>query len=64
MLPKTQIYDNANCLVLYLHPQERVNDKTLLNILAFKACTVYMGNLNNMFTKNFRERYPPALFNR
>ena len=45
-----------------LHPSEKEDDKGLPNILAFKSCAVYMGNLKTMFIDKFREKEPPIVF--
>ena len=45
-----------NDTVLLLHPLEKEDDKGLPDILAFKSCTTYMGNLKTMFMDKFREK--------
>ena len=49
---------------LLLHPSENEYPKELPDILAFKSCTAYMGNLKIMFMDKFRENKPPMVFHR
>ena len=49
---------------LLLHPPEKEDDKWLPDLLAFKYCTAYMGNLKTMFMDKFREKKPPIVFHR
>ena len=39
---------------LLLHPLENEDPKQLPDLLAFKSCTVYIGNLKTMFMDKFR----------
>ena len=41
---------------LLLHPSENEDPKELPDLLAYKSCTAYMGNLKIMFMDNFREK--------
>ena len=47
-----------------LHPSENEDPKEIPDILAFKSCTAYKGNLKTMFMDKFRENKPPKVFNR
>ena len=49
---------------LLLHPSENEDPKELPDLLAFKSCTAYMGNLKIMFMDKFRENKPPLVFHR
>ena len=40
---------------LLLHPSENEDPKELPDLLAFKSCTVYMGNLKIIIMEKFRE---------
>ena len=43
----------STAIFLLLHPSEKVNDKGLPDLLAFKSCQSYMGNLKTMFIDKF-----------
>ena len=47
-----------------LHTLERRNGKGLYDLLDFKPCESYMGNLNTLFTNKFREKEPPIVFHK
>ena len=47
-----------------LHPSENEDPKELPDLLAYKSCTSYMGNLKIMFMDKFRENTPPLVFHR
>ena len=47
-----------------LHPSENEDPKELPDLLAYKSCTAYMGNLKIMFMDKFRENTQPLVFHR
>ena len=47
-----------------LHPSENEDPKELPDLLAYKYCTAYMGNLKIMFMDKFRENTQPLVFQR
>ena len=49
---------------LLLHPSENEDPKELPDLLAYKSCTAYTGNLKIMFMDKFRENTPPLVFHR
>ena len=49
---------------LLLHPSKNEDPKELPDLLAFKSCTAYMGNLKIIFMEKFRENKPPLVFHR
>ena len=53
-----------NDTALLLHPSEKEDYKGLPDILSFKSCTSYMGNLKKMFIDEFREKEPPIVFHK
>ena len=53
-----------NDTYLLLHAPENEYHKGLPDLLAFKSCTAYMGNLKTMFMDKFRENKPPKVFHR
>ena len=53
-----------NDIVLLLHPPEKEEDKGLPDLLAFKSCKDYMGNLKIIFMKKLREKEPPIVFHK
>ena len=53
-----------NDTVLLLHPPEKEYDKGLPDLLVFKSCIAYMGNLKTMFIDKFREKETPIVFHK
>ena len=49
---------------LLLHPSENEYPKELPDLLAFKSCTAYMGNLKIIFMKKLREKEPSIVFHK
>ena len=49
----TSMKKTPNDTDLLLHPTENEDHKGLPDILAFKSCTAYMGNLKTMFMDKF-----------
>ena len=47
-----------------LHPSENEDPKELPDLLAYKTCIAYMGNLKIMFMDKFRENTQPLVFQR
>ena len=48
----------------FLHPSETEDPKELPDLLEYKTCTAYMGNLKIMFMEKFRENKKPLVFQR
>ena len=47
-----------------LHQSENEDPKELPDLLAYKTCTAYMGNLKIMFMDKLRENTQPLVFQR
>ena len=47
-----------------LHPSENEDPKELPDLLSYKTCTAYMGNLKITFMDKFRENTQPLVFKR
>ena len=47
---------------LLLHAPENEYHKGLPDLLVFKSCTAYLGNLKTMFMDKFRENKPREVF--
>ena len=51
-------------LNFFLHPSENEDPKELPDLLAYKSCISYMGNLKIMFMDKLQENTQPLVFQR